>query len=52
MGRAGPGPGARVPATSGRGATHVILGLSPRLGPDRLRLVAREVAEPLLDQFG
>jgi alkanesulfonate monooxygenase SsuD/methylene tetrahydromethanopterin reductase-like flavin-dependent oxidoreductase (luciferase family) len=36
----------------GGGASHVILGLVAGLGPDRLRLVAREVAEPLLDQFG
>jgi alkanesulfonate monooxygenase SsuD/methylene tetrahydromethanopterin reductase-like flavin-dependent oxidoreductase (luciferase family) len=31
------------------GADHVILGLIPRLGPDNLRVVVREVAEPLAE---
>jgi alkanesulfonate monooxygenase SsuD/methylene tetrahydromethanopterin reductase-like flavin-dependent oxidoreductase (luciferase family) len=34
------------------GATHVILGLRASLGPDGLRAVAREVAEPLREAFG
>jgi hypothetical protein len=34
------------------GATHLILGLAAGLGPDRLRVVAGEVAEPILEQFG
>lgn len=34
------------------GATHVILGLPPGQGPDGLRAVAREVAEPLLESMG
>ena len=29
------------------GAQHVILGMTPSLGPEHLRLIAREVAEPL-----
>jgi alkanesulfonate monooxygenase SsuD/methylene tetrahydromethanopterin reductase-like flavin-dependent oxidoreductase (luciferase family) len=32
------------------GATHVVLGMPPSRGPDSLRLIAREVAEPLLLQ--
>lgn len=35
-----------------RGATHVILGLRPRLGPDGVDAVARQVAEPLREQIG
>lgn len=35
-------------ALRGVGANHVILGLVPSAGPDGLRAVAREVAEPLL----
>lgn len=31
------------------GAQHVILGMTPRRGPDDLRLIAREVAEPLME---
>ena len=34
------------------GSTHVILGMAPRLGPDGLRAIAREVAEPLLETAG
>ncbi len=34
------------------GATHLILGLVAGLGPDRLRVVAHEVAEPILEEFG
>jgi hypothetical protein len=34
------------------GATHLILGMAPRLGPDGLRTIAREVAEPLLESSG
>lgn len=34
------------------GATHLILGMAPRLGPDGLRAIAREVAEPLLEAAG
>jgi alkanesulfonate monooxygenase SsuD/methylene tetrahydromethanopterin reductase-like flavin-dependent oxidoreductase (luciferase family) len=34
------------------GATHLVLGMAPRLGPDGLRAIAREVAEPLLDTAG
>jgi hypothetical protein len=34
------------------GATHLILGMAPRLGPDGLRTIAREVAEPLLESAG
>ncbi|HET6379539.1 MAG TPA: LLM class flavin-dependent oxidoreductase [candidate division Zixibacteria bacterium] len=34
------------------GASHVILGLVPRLGPENLRLVVREVAEPLAEEAG
>jgi alkanesulfonate monooxygenase SsuD/methylene tetrahydromethanopterin reductase-like flavin-dependent oxidoreductase (luciferase family) len=34
------------------GATHVILGLAASLGPDGLRAVAREVAEPIRDALG
>jgi alkanesulfonate monooxygenase SsuD/methylene tetrahydromethanopterin reductase-like flavin-dependent oxidoreductase (luciferase family) len=30
------------------GASHIVLGLTASLGPERLRTVAREVAEPLL----
>jgi hypothetical protein len=30
------------------GAQHVILGMTPSRGPDDLRLIAREVAEPLM----
>jgi len=32
------------------GAQHVILGMAPSLGPEHLRLIAREVAEPLAEQ--
>jgi alkanesulfonate monooxygenase SsuD/methylene tetrahydromethanopterin reductase-like flavin-dependent oxidoreductase (luciferase family) len=35
-----------------RGATHVILNLRPRLGPDGVDDVAREVAEPLRQTIG
>ena len=35
-----------------RGATHVILNLRPRLGPDGVDAVAREVAEPLRQAIG
>jgi alkanesulfonate monooxygenase SsuD/methylene tetrahydromethanopterin reductase-like flavin-dependent oxidoreductase (luciferase family) len=34
------------------GATHVILGMSPGHGPDGLRTIARDVAEPLLEADG
>lgn len=34
------------------GATHLILGMAPRLGPEGLRAIAREVAEPLLENTG
>ena len=34
------------------GATHVILGLAANLGPEGLRAVAREVAEPIRDALG
>ena len=34
------------------GATHLVLGMAPRLGPDGLRAIAHEVAEPLLDTPG
>jgi alkanesulfonate monooxygenase SsuD/methylene tetrahydromethanopterin reductase-like flavin-dependent oxidoreductase (luciferase family) len=34
------------------GATHLVLGMPPRLGPDGLRAIAREVAEPLLETPG
>lgn len=34
------------------GSTHVILGIQAHLGPDHLRIVAREIAEPLRDAFG
>jgi alkanesulfonate monooxygenase SsuD/methylene tetrahydromethanopterin reductase-like flavin-dependent oxidoreductase (luciferase family) len=33
------------------GATHVILGLAPGQGPEGLRAIAREVAEPLLESM-
>jgi alkanesulfonate monooxygenase SsuD/methylene tetrahydromethanopterin reductase-like flavin-dependent oxidoreductase (luciferase family) len=36
----------------GAGARHVILGLIPALGPDNLRAVAAEVAEPLAEAAG
>jgi alkanesulfonate monooxygenase SsuD/methylene tetrahydromethanopterin reductase-like flavin-dependent oxidoreductase (luciferase family) len=35
-----------------RGATHVILGLRPRLGPGGVDAVARQVAEPLRQALG
>lgn len=35
-----------------RGATHVILGMPPRLGPSGVDAVAREVAEPLRQAIG
>jgi alkanesulfonate monooxygenase SsuD/methylene tetrahydromethanopterin reductase-like flavin-dependent oxidoreductase (luciferase family) len=35
-----------------RGATHVILGMRPQLGPDGVRAVADEVARPLRDHLG
>jgi alkanesulfonate monooxygenase SsuD/methylene tetrahydromethanopterin reductase-like flavin-dependent oxidoreductase (luciferase family) len=35
-----------------RGATHLILSVRPRLGPDAVDAVAREVAEPLLEEIG
>jgi alkanesulfonate monooxygenase SsuD/methylene tetrahydromethanopterin reductase-like flavin-dependent oxidoreductase (luciferase family) len=35
-----------------RGATHVLLNLRPRLGPDGVDAVAREVAEPLRQAIG
>jgi len=34
------------------GAQHVILGMTPSLGPEHLRLIAREVAEPLMERAG
>jgi len=34
------------------GATHLILGMAPRLGAGGLRAIAREVAEPLLETAG
>ena len=34
------------------GAQHVILGMTPSRGPDDLRLIAREVAEPLMELAG
>ena len=34
------------------GANHVILGLPAQLGPDGLRTLAREVAEPLREALG
>ena len=34
------------------GAQHVILGMTPSLGPEHLRLIAREVAEPLVERAG
>ena len=37
---------------AGAGATHVILGMPARLGPDGLTAVAREVAEPLREAIG
>jgi alkanesulfonate monooxygenase SsuD/methylene tetrahydromethanopterin reductase-like flavin-dependent oxidoreductase (luciferase family) len=36
----------------GAGATEVVLGLPARLGPEGLRRVAREVAEPLREAIG
>jgi alkanesulfonate monooxygenase SsuD/methylene tetrahydromethanopterin reductase-like flavin-dependent oxidoreductase (luciferase family) len=36
----------------GRGATHVLLNLRPRMGPDGVDAVAREVAEPLRQAIG
>ena len=35
-----------------RGATHVLLNLRPRIGPDGVDLVAREVAAPLRQAIG
>jgi alkanesulfonate monooxygenase SsuD/methylene tetrahydromethanopterin reductase-like flavin-dependent oxidoreductase (luciferase family) len=35
-----------------RGATHIILGVRPRLGPDAVEAVAHEVAEPLRQALG
>ncbi len=35
-----------------RGATHVVLGMPPALGPDGVDAVAREVAEPLREVLG
>jgi alkanesulfonate monooxygenase SsuD/methylene tetrahydromethanopterin reductase-like flavin-dependent oxidoreductase (luciferase family) len=35
-----------------RGATHVILGMRPALGPDGVDAVARDVAEPLRQALG
>jgi alkanesulfonate monooxygenase SsuD/methylene tetrahydromethanopterin reductase-like flavin-dependent oxidoreductase (luciferase family) len=32
------------------GATHIVLGMPPSRGPDGLRVIAREVAEPLLGE--
>ncbi|HEX7172507.1 MAG TPA: LLM class flavin-dependent oxidoreductase [Candidatus Limnocylindria bacterium] len=34
------------------GATHLILGMAPRLGPEGLNAIAREVAEPVLEAAG
>lgn len=34
------------------GATHLILGMDPALGPDGLRVMAREVTEPFLEATG
>lgn len=38
----------RASAYVSAGASHIVLGLTARLGPERLRIVTREVAEPLL----
>lgn len=35
-----------------RGATHVILGMAPRLGPAGVDAVAREIAEPFRESVG
>jgi alkanesulfonate monooxygenase SsuD/methylene tetrahydromethanopterin reductase-like flavin-dependent oxidoreductase (luciferase family) len=35
-----------------RGATHLILNVRPRLGPDGVDVVAHEVAEPLRQAIG
>jgi alkanesulfonate monooxygenase SsuD/methylene tetrahydromethanopterin reductase-like flavin-dependent oxidoreductase (luciferase family) len=35
-----------------RGATHIILGMRPHLGPSAVEAVAREVAEPLRQALG
>ena len=35
-----------------RGATHIILNVRPKLGPDGVDVVAREVAEPLRQAIG
>jgi alkanesulfonate monooxygenase SsuD/methylene tetrahydromethanopterin reductase-like flavin-dependent oxidoreductase (luciferase family) len=34
------------------GATHLVLGMAPRLGAEGLRTIAREVGEPLLESSG
>jgi alkanesulfonate monooxygenase SsuD/methylene tetrahydromethanopterin reductase-like flavin-dependent oxidoreductase (luciferase family) len=39
-------------AFASAGATHLILGMPARLGPDGLSAVAREVAEPLREALG
>jgi alkanesulfonate monooxygenase SsuD/methylene tetrahydromethanopterin reductase-like flavin-dependent oxidoreductase (luciferase family) len=36
-------------ALRANGATHIVLGMPPSRGADGLRVIAREVAEPLLD---
>ena len=55
--RAGPPRPRRARSTRpttavGLGATHVILGIAPSLGPAGVDAVAREVAEPLREAFG
>ncbi|HYI66247.1 MAG TPA: LLM class flavin-dependent oxidoreductase [Candidatus Limnocylindrales bacterium] len=37
-------------ALRANGATHIVLGMPPSLGPDGLRVIAREVAEPLMGE--
>jgi alkanesulfonate monooxygenase SsuD/methylene tetrahydromethanopterin reductase-like flavin-dependent oxidoreductase (luciferase family) len=39
-------------AFAAAGADHLILGMPARLGPDGLRAIAREIAEPLRDALG
>jgi len=36
-------------ALRAKGATHIVLGMPPSRGPDGLLVIAREVAEPLMD---
>ena len=37
-------------ALRANGATHIVLGMPPSRGPDGLRVIAREVAEPLMEE--